>query len=324
MLAHSAEGLYWLGRHVERTSNLCRLLREQMDTLVDRPVRDIDFGWRRIYGALGRRPPGPDVGWTESDEDYALADSYTLADHITFEPTNPDAVWNSFSNGRENARRTRHCISAEMWTCLNLAWLRLRKRRIEDVWRTAPEGFYADLEHEMDRFAGVADTTLYRDDGWRFLQLGRFIERTQSMTALLLAHLAGVRAQEEPGDSEWSSLLRVCQAFDAYTRCYGVAIRPARVMDLLVGDPRLPRSVCRTIDTAAATLGAIALGPDPGAAARRLAGDLAFTVHQPWPAAPSLNDRADRLRGLHGDCRRLHDLVLAAHVSYDPDGAPLR
>ncbi len=324
MLARSAEGLYWLGRNVERTEDLCRLLREQMGALVDRPVREINLGWRRIYGVLHRRPPGPAVGVAESDDDYALADSYTLADDVTFERTNPGSILSSFSNGRENARQMRHCISGEMWTCLNLAWLRLGTRRIEDIWKAAPEGFYADLAHEMDLFAGVVDTTLYRDDGWRFLQLGRFIERAQFKIALLLAHLDSVGGHIEAADSEWSSLLRVCQAFDTYKRRYGVELRPPRVLELLVEDPRLPQSLCRALDDAAATLGAIALGPGPCGDARRRAGDLLSTVHQPWPDAPSLPDRAGRLRRLEGDCCALHDLVMAAHVGYDTDGAPVR
>ena len=323
MLARSAEGLYWLGRHVERTGNACRLLGEQMATLVDRPVREINFGWRRIYSALRRHPPGPVIAVLESDDDYALADSYTLADDVTFERTNPDSIRNSFSNGRENARQMRHCITGEMWTCLNQAWLRLGERRIEDIWKAAPESFYADLGQALDTFAGVTITTLYRDDGWRFLSLGRLIERTQFTVALLLAQLDAVRAHEELADREWSSLLRVCQAVDAYKRCYGVEVRPERALDLLVVDPQLPRSLCRTLDEVANTLGAIALGPGPNAVARRLASVLAASVPTLWPDGRGPADRADRLRRVEGECRALHDLVMDTYVSYAPDGAPL-
>ena len=324
MLARSAEGLYWLGRHTERTEDLCRLVREQMGALVDRPVREINFGWRRIYGVLHRRPPGPAVGVAENEDDYALADSYTLADDVTFERTNPGSILNSFSNGRENARQMRHCISAEMWTCLNLAWLRLGTQRIEDIWKAAPEGFYAELAREMNLFAGVVDTTLYRDDGWRFLQLGRLVERAQFTIALLLAHIDGVRACEETTDHQWSGLLRVCLAFDTYKRRYGTEIRPARVLDLVVDDHRLPRSLCRCVDAVSETLGAIALGPGPSGAARRQAGDLASAVHMPWSGPPSLDDHVARLQRVAGQGLALHDLVMAAHVTYDPDGAPVR
>lgn len=324
MLARSAEGLYWLGRYVERTEGLCRLVREQMCALVDRPVREINFGWRRIYGTLHRRAPGPAVGTAESDDDYALADAFTLADDLTFERTNPSSVWNSFSSGRENARQMRHCISGEMWTCLNLAWLRVRTQRIEDIWKAAPESFYADVAQAMGSFSGVAETTLYRDDGWRFLQLGRAVERGQATLDLLLAHLEGMRAQDEPGGDEWSSLLRIGDAFDAYKRCYGVEIRPMRVLDLLVSDPLLPRSLCRAVDTASTMLGGVALGPGPTGAVRRLAGELGAAVRERPAGGTGLDDREDRLRRMQEQGRTLHDLVMAAHVRYDIGGAPMR
>ena len=107
-------------------------------------------------------------------------------------------------------------------------------------------------------------------------------------------------------------------------RRHGVEIRPTRVLELLVDDPRLPRSLCRAIDAAADTLDGVALGPGPSGAARRCAADLAATVHQPWTDAPSLDERAGRLRRMDGECRGLHDLVMAAHVGYDADGAPVR
>ena len=324
MLARSAEGLYWLGRHLERTENGCRLLGEQMTTLVDRPVQQIDFGWRRIYGALGRRPPGPAIAVLENDDDYALADSYTLADDVTFERSNPDAIRNCFAQGRENARQMRHCISAEMWTCLNRAWLRFRERRIEDIWQTAPESFYADLAQELGTFAGVTETTLYRDDGWRFLWLGRLIERAQFTVALLTAQMAAVRPDEGHVDGEWSSLLRICQASDAYKRCHGVGVRPDRALALLVGDAQLPRSLGRTLHEVADKLGALAAGPGSTDEARLSAGNLAADIHRQWRDTADTADWDGPLRRMDGECRQLHDLVMAAHVAYDPDGAPVR
>ena len=90
-----------MGRYLERAEHLCRLLRLQTEALVDRPVREIYFGWKRIYGSMYRQPP---LGEIEIDSDeYTLADSYTLADDLTFERTNPDSVWSCFAMGRENA-----------------------------------------------------------------------------------------------------------------------------------------------------------------------------------------------------------------------------
>ena len=111
MLSRSAEGLYWMGRYFERAEHLCCLLRWQVETLVDRPIREIYFGWSRIYMSLNRQPPGGRLELLGSD-DYTLADSYTLAGDLTFESS--DSIWSCFALGRENARQMRHCISAEM------------------------------------------------------------------------------------------------------------------------------------------------------------------------------------------------------------------
>ena len=324
MLARNAEGLYWMGRYVERTSHLCRLLREQMETLVDRPVREINFGWNRIYAALRRPPPGPAIGFGGFDDDFALADSFTLADDLTFEPSNPDSVWNCFAAGRENARQMRHCITGEMWSCLNLAYLRLRELHIEEIWKTAPETFYADVSREVDTFTGVAERTMYRDDRWRFLQIGRCTERVQLVVSLLLAHVEGVAAAEETSDHDWMSLLRICHAIDAYAQRYGVAIRMEQVFDLLVIDPRLSRSLCCAADGAARELAALAPGPGPTGEAARLAAQITETVRSGWPSeGDTLENRRDRLRQIDTQCRGFHDLVMAAHVRFDAgDPAP--
>ena len=179
MLSRSAQGLYWMGRYLERADHLCRLLKLQVEALVDLPVPEIQFGWSRMYAIVDRQPPfGADFALDEND-DFTLADSYTLAGDLTFERSNPDSVRNCFALGRENARQMRHCISAEMWTCLNLAWLRIHDLDIEDIWKDSPENFYARTTREIETFVGVAEATMYRDEGWHFMRLGLFIERAQ-------------------------------------------------------------------------------------------------------------------------------------------------
>ena len=321
MLSRSAEGLYWMGRYLERAEHLCRLLRVQVETLVDRPVREILFGWSRIYASLDRSPPAGDLA-PEAGDDYTLADSYTLAGDLTFERSNPASVWNGLAMARENARQMRHCISSEMWSCLNLAYLRVRGLDVPDIWRTGPEGFYADTAREIDTFIGVAEATMYRDEGWRFMRLGRFIERAQLCIALLLAQLATARSQGGgTSGADWTSLLHVYQAFDAYERSYSVEVRPEQVLDLLATDPLLPGSLCRSLDTAAAELAAIGPGPGAraGAAAERLAGRLRALIRYEWP---DRDDREAILAQAGGYCRELHDQVVAAWIAYDVEDSP--
>ena len=55
MLSRSAQGLYWMGRYLERASHVSRLLRSQMSALVDQPASEIHFGWMRMYRNMGGR-----------------------------------------------------------------------------------------------------------------------------------------------------------------------------------------------------------------------------------------------------------------------------
>ena len=316
MLSRSAQGLYWMGRYLERAERLCRLLQLQTEALVDRPVREIHFGWMRIYGSMNEEPP---VGGLQmGSDDFTLADSYTLADHLTFERTNPDSVWSCFSLARENARQMRHCISAEMWTQMNLAYLKIRELNILDIWPTSPESFYAETAAEMNTFIGVAESTMYRDEGWSFMQLGRYIERAQLLTTLLLAQIEAEKSAVAEQGTGWTSLLRVCHALDAYSRRFSVEVVPRQVLDLLVTDRLLPNSLCRSLDIAGSEMAAIGPGPDARVSdsARRLSGRLSALVHYEWP------DREDR-EGLLGQvnlyCQDLHELVTENYFYYSVD-----
>ena len=311
-----------MGRYLERAEFLCRLLRLQVESLVDRPVREIHTGWLRIYDTLGREPPGGSRDLLGGEE-FTLADSYTLADDLTFERTNPDSVWSCFALGRENARQMRHCISSGLWTSLNLAYLKIQRLTIQDIWRTSPESFYAETEAEMNTFSGVAAATTYRDDGWRFTQLGRFIERAQVSSSLLLAQLAADEEAGESSEADWTSLLRIYHAFEVYNRTYSVEVLPDQVLDLLATDSLLPDSLCRSLDRTASDLRTIGRGPDArsSGAAQRLAGRTAALIHYEWP---DREDRTELLRQVRDYCRDLHHLVTAAYFDYPVEDFPTR
>ena len=350
MLARSAQGLYWMGRYLERAAHLCRQLQLQTAALADRSIPEIYAGWNRIYGSLHRQPPGGSLAWFyngigggddigggttpgqgqgqrqgqgDPGDDYTLADSFALADDLTFERSNPGSVWSCFAQGRENARQMRHCISAEMWTSLNLAYLRIQQVRITDIWAASPESFYAATSADIDTFMGVAAATMYRGEGWHFMQLGRFVERAQQVAAVLLAQTdADMGASVEQSESDWVTLLRAHHAYEEYTRAYGVAARPEPALDLLVTDPLLPNSICRSLDRAELELAALGAAPDVAAAAavRRLSGRLRAVAHYEWP---DRDDRTELLRRIDAHCRELHDLITLTYFEY-PVAGPAR
>ncbi len=248
MLARSAQNLYWLSRYLVRAEHLCRLLQLQVETLVDRPRREIHYGWRRIYTSQHRRPPVATVDFeVYHDDDLTLADAYTLADDLTFETSNPDSLRSCFARGRESARQARNYLSFEMWMCLNRAWLRLQDSSLEKIWQPTPENFYARISEQLAAFAGITATTMYRAQGWHFLQLGRAIERAQQTSALLQAQQQLCRAQNTIHTADWVSLLRFYQALDTYQWHHPGHIDPVPAAQLLCNDPLLPHSLAYTM-----------------------------------------------------------------------------
>lgn len=314
MLSRSAAGLYWMGRYLERARHLSRMLQLQTEALVDRPVGEIYFGWRRIYASQGRVPPGGALE-VDSDDDFLLADSFTLADDLTFERSNPGSVWQCFWMGRENARQMRNRISGEMWMSLNVSYLRIQKMGMQDIWSTSPQNFYADTVGDINRFKGVADTTMYRDDGWRFMQLGQAMERAQALISLLAAQLGTAATLEEDSDADWSTLLRGYNAFDAYANRYGLELDSRRALDLLVTDPQLPGSLIDSAVRIGKELSGFGPAPDEssGAALRRLAGRFGALVEYDWH---DWHDRQEFLARAGRHCRELHDLVSLTYFHY--------
>ena len=316
MLSRSAQSLYWLGRYLERAGNLCRLLQLQSESLVDRPVREIHFGWNRIYKYVQRDPPGGEIQLF-GDEEFVLADSFALADDLTFERGNPSSVYSCFALGRENARHTRHCISPEVWTRLNTSYLRLQEQSIASMWRWEPRVFYQELATDIETFGGLAESTMYHDDRWSFLQLGRYVERAQSAAGLLLAHIDTVvsSATQEFHEEDWTSLLRVFYALEVYNQSYSVAVLPDRVMDLLVSDPLLPESLVRSVALIESEIGAIGSGPysRSGRALQRLVGRLAAMINYEWPDE---EERVPLLKEISEGAEELHFLITEAYFDY--------
>ncbi len=321
MLSRNAQGLYWMSRYLERARHGCRLLSDQLETIEDRPVEQIDRSWRRLYRALGRTPLGGPLEANRDDEDFMLADAYTLADDLTFEPDNPDSIRNCLAAARENARQVRNAIGDTMWSCLNLAYLDLRDVGIETIWNDRPGAFYRRAEDAIRAFSGVAESAMYRDDAWRFLRLGRFLERAQLLAALLDAHIATFPTGDPDGEADWLSLLGICEARFAYRRLHSLEHRPDRAVDFLVADIRLAHSIRHALDEIADALDAVS-GERRSGAGRR-AGRMAAGIDRDWPGRDPGDDATrTALRDIGGSCRRLHDDISALYFDYEIEDAP--
>lgn len=319
MLSRNAQGLYWIGRYVERAQHGCRLLTEQFETLKDRSVEEIELSWRRLYGAVGRVPLGGALGSNLEDDWFMLADAYTLAADLTFEVNNPDAIRNCLGAARENARQVRNTISKDLWTCLNLLFLGMRDMSFEDIWKDRPAEFYLDTENSIGTFSGIADSTMYRDESWHFLRLGRFVERTQLLADLIAMQLATFPTGKRPPRSDWLSLLRICAAQIAYDRLFSLQVRPPLVVRFLVTDPLLTRSIRHCLGVVSDALNVISVGRPFTVEAGRRVGRMLARIDYEWPNHDLEDEDATRamLQQVGQSSRLLHDDIRTAYFDYE-------
>lgn len=317
MLARAAADFYWMGRYVERTEQTGRLLEYQLKRLVDTPAAEVALGWRVLYRTLGHsRPPVPmDAGQAEV---FLIADAYTLAGRFVEDETNPDSMISCWSQARENARQLRPWLPVRVWTCLNQGFMWIRDCDFSGAWAKDPAALALEAIDRLRLLAGVVDAMMSRDDAWRFLELGRFVERLQHQTALLDTWVELGQPGEGPRLS-WSDLLRVSRAYELYRRRRSILVRRESALGFLVRNPELPRSLRFAVHRIERLLAGI----DPQGARYPLAGPHRMAIRLAATVEMDLGGddvepggESGSFMALLRDTRKLHDLVMATYVRY--------
>jgi uncharacterized alpha-E superfamily protein len=172
-----------------------------------------------------------------------------------FDVDNPSSIAGALASARENARGARETISSEMWECLNVTWHSLQSRRVAAE-HLGHSLFLSFVRERAAVLAGLAESTMSRDEGWRFLVLGRSLERVDMTARLLSIQVLGA-AGGQPAE-QWRTVLRACGADESFLRTHGGDVVPQRVAEFLLLDRLFPRSALHALTEAEACLEALA------------------------------------------------------------------
>ncbi len=280
MLSRIAESLYWVGRYVERAEDTARILDVHVHRTLEDPSVEEDAACRGLLAVMGVKAPEEPL------------DSADLLDILAFDSASTTSIAGSLVAARENARSARDSISSEMWECLNATYNAL-PGVVARVLGGSPHAFFAYVKERAAILAGLADSTMSRDDGWLFLVLGRSLERVD-MTARLLSASFG----DGSGPGELVTTLRCCSAHEAFLRTYRRRVEPDLVAEFLLLDRLFPRSAFHALGRAEECLAQL----------------------QPGAGRAGLDDEARRILGRARtdlEFRRVHELVadLPSHLS---------
>ena len=116
---------------------------------------------------------------------------------------------------RENARMVRDQLSEEIWVELNNLYLYLNSPTLPEKFSNDPQSFFRRTIRFSLVFQGLTDATIHHDEGWRFMSLGKYLERSDQTSRVLdtLTMLG-----EEPTRLDLIGALRSCSALSAYRR----------------------------------------------------------------------------------------------------------
>ncbi|NVP55736.1 circularly permuted type 2 ATP-grasp protein [Rhizobium sp. DBTS2] len=210
--SRAADNLFWLGRYIERSEGALRILRAWHGRFAE-------------YADPGQ-PLLKDVTDYLKELDIDTAEPVPLSLLI-----NIDSAVFSASNIRDR-------FSPDGWLALDdLAKTARRFRSSVQPGDDATRAMTV-LLRKLAGFAGLVHENMYRFTGWRFLSIGRYLERGLHMTRLL-RHLAG----EDAPDGALDMLLEIGDSVMTHRRRYNVATARLTVTDLLALDPLNPRSV---------------------------------------------------------------------------------
>src|SRR5205807_10376803 len=107
----------------------------------------------------------------------------------------------------------REQCSSEMWEQLNRLYLQVLATHSSEAWLLHSQLFFRSVQDGAHLFHGVTDSTMSHGEGWHYIQLGRYVERTHGLAALIGAQFNRVsepleNAVDGDGYLEWVGLLR--------------------------------------------------------------------------------------------------------------------
>jgi uncharacterized circularly permuted ATP-grasp superfamily protein/uncharacterized alpha-E superfamily protein len=305
-----ADNVFWLGRYVERAENVARLVR----TMITR-VRRADPAELacliRLHGCLETRYgklPKAKGARAAVRLPTATALELELISVLT-DIKRPDSLASTLQEVARVGGNVRERLSSDMMFLIG----KLREAVPLDSstqFLEYPAQLTACLEL-LSAFSGMERENINRGSGWLFMSIGRRLER-----AIFLARQ--LREVTTPlGEQDWpllECLLEVADSSMAYRARYYTTLQPLALLDVLMADPKNPRSLDFQLDHLADLYEKLPRHmPEDVIAMREAVTRLrAFDLQQmsyPLPGAPVIAKEANSLNQLERFLREMENLL---------------
>lgn len=239
MLSRVADTIYWLGRYMERTQSMLQVVRISYITSQDEQRY---LGWKPLLNNYG--------DLTREEINETVRDTAQIIGHLVFDKSNAVSAYNNIMHGRENARAVQDHITKEVWQSLNEYYHTIRQ---EEVARQAtvedPVSGLDILLRQGLLFSGTVQHTMPRDEGYVFLNMGKYLERAIQTTDIirLNQHAFSQTEQHPMGAPELRYVLYALYGHELYSKTYKGILDAQSVLHMIVYNQDFPHSLAYSL-----------------------------------------------------------------------------
>ena len=261
LLSRLAENLYWAGRYLERAEATARLVRVHSELFLDLP-RSLNVGWAPLLAVTGTSDAFAALEEEAEPGSAAPTEETRVVRFLTTSSDHRGSVLASLTAARSNLRSVRALIPRSGWEVANRLHMWAAERADQAVPRRSRLEWLEGIQRRCQTIDGLLGSTMSHDQAYKFLIVGRQIERADMTTRVLDVQattlLEHPRARDVAyNDVVWMGVLKSVSAMQMYRRVARAGVSGPRALAFLLHDAQFPRSVqhCLTaLDDALKTL----------------------------------------------------------------------
>lgn len=240
MPSRVADNLYWLGRYAERVEALVRLLRTILPALSGEEDAFHDVSLDAVLRLLTSFKYLPAEALTLPLGEQ-LHHIETMLTGMIHDPAGISPLGYNLKRMRQAAWPVKERLSSDTWRVLQQIEIGVTQPASPFLSKR-PATVMLLLDQtitNLSAFAGLLSDSTTRGHGWRFLEIGRRLERAHQTMDLLRHGI--VHAEVRPSDLDL--ILMAADSSITYRTRYLTALKSPYVLDLLLFDESNPRSV---------------------------------------------------------------------------------
>lgn len=237
MLSRIADSLFWMNRYMERSDCQLRVIRTNYILSFDSGLSD-DFSWKDIITLFSH---SSDETLLQHGDNAGAALSFLVTD-----TKNLNSIRVLITKARENARGVQDNITKEVWEQVNQLYHIVNDTGLSKKIANSRALEIIDLLNRSSiLYYGVTDSTMPRGQGWNFMSLGKFIERSILTIDTTYAHFRKIDHQLNAAQDIlfWRNFLLSLSGYELYLKTYTRGQHNIGVIDHVIFNRDFPRSL---------------------------------------------------------------------------------